>query len=256
MKPEPLFAPAALEQLQERLGVRFRQLELLTRALTHESYTNEVPEVVSNERLEFLGDAVLGLFVAELLAAHHPTAREGSLTRMKAALVSAEGLARLAVSLDLGGLLLVGKGARGEGVKGRSSVLSDALEAVLGAVYLDQGPLAARACVERLFGAQVGDVDAQAADPKSQLQLETQRHSKELPVYRLIESRGPAHAPTFHVEVSFQGQALGRGSGATKKAAQQAAASQALQALARREPAEQALHAPLRAVYEAKDPRA
>ena len=220
-----------------RAALRLRVAELLgdeapiarfDEALTHPSYSNETG-ALHNQRLEFLGDAVLGLCVSELLAARFPDADEGSLTRMRSALVNANALARFAKKVDLGAALALGRGARIGGEREGLNVLADAVEALVAAVYDARGLDAAR----RLSAAVVADPLAEigpapALDPKSALQERVQARGQPAPTYRVVHSEGPAHDPRFVVEVLVGEEVLAQGEGASKRAAERAAAESAL----------------------------
>jgi ribonuclease-3 len=201
----------------------------LEKALIHSSYVNENPGITpaSNERLEFLGDAILDLLVAEKLYHDQPGASEGELTRQRAGLVSGKALARLAAGIDLGRYLYLGKGEQSSGGHRKPSNLAAALEAVIAAVYLDSGLPAARALVLRLLEKDK-TLSEDRTDFKSQLQEMTQARWQSVPEYRTIEATGPAHARRFTVEVSAAGDILGRGTGRSKRTAEQAAARTAL----------------------------
>jgi len=225
MKPE---ARAVLEQA---LGHRFARPDYLTVALTHRSLAADVP---NNETLEFLGDAVLALAISDLLMARYPTAREGDLSKMRAALVNAEALAEKARRLDLGRWLRLGKGEEKTGGRGKGKLLAAGYEALLGAVYLDAGYDAARQVVHAHFADDVGEeLRGALHDYKTELQELTQRLFRATPVYTLVEEAGPDHAKRFVFDLSLGGRAYGRGVGRTKKMAEQEAAREALAALAR-----------------------
>ncbi|HZP43735.1 MAG TPA: ribonuclease III [Candidatus Binatia bacterium] len=220
--------------LETRLGHRFVRLEHLTVALTHRSFS---PEQANNETLEFLGDAVLALAVADLLMERFPNAREGDLSKMRAALVNAEVLARKARELELGVHLRLGKGEEKSGGRDKESILAAAYEAVLGAVYLDGGYEAARRAVAAQFAVDVAaQLGAASRDYKTRLQEVTQRLFRETPVYTLVEESGPDHEKIFVSEIAIGGRSCGRGVGRSKKMAEQAAAMTALAALAREHP--------------------
>jgi ribonuclease III len=220
--------------LEARLGHRFVRPEHLATALAHRSHASGAP---NNEKLEFLGDAVLGLAISDLLMTRFPEAREGELSKMRAALVNAEVLAQKARELDLGRWLRLGKGEEKTGGREKTSILAAGYEALLGAVYLDGGYEAARRIVAAQFA---GDLAAEAAlslrDYKTQLQELTQRLFRAVPQYTLIEERGPDHDKSFVSELTIGGRPYGRGVGRTKKLAEQAAAMAALAALAREHP--------------------
>jgi ribonuclease III len=222
------------EALETELGHRFQRPEYLHVAVTHRSFSPEVP---NNETLEFLGDAVLALAMADLLMRRFPAAREGDLSKLRAGLVNAETLAQKARALDLGRWLRLGKGEEKSGGRDKESILAAVYEALLGAVYLDAGYEAARRLVETHFAA---DLTSEAAaglrDYKTRLQELTQRLFRATPVYQLVEESGPDHAKRFVSELSIGGQPYGRGVGHSKKTAEQAAAMEALDMLARMPP--------------------
>ena len=223
-----------LRVLKESLGIEFMDESLLRLALVHSSYLNESPDEFdeSNERLEFLGDAVIGLVVTEELYRRWPEEPEGGLTAMRAGLVRGQTLARVARSLDLGRHVLMGRGEAESGGRDRDSNLADALEAVTGAVYMDQGYEAARGFVLKVM-VEVMDssMAGREANPKSALQELVQGMDGTLPVYRLLSASGADHARTFEVEVLVSGRPVGRATGTRKSEAEQAAARQAIQAL-------------------------
>jgi len=210
--------------------------ELLDVALTHDSYAHERRQpgavAISNERLEFLGDAVLGHVVARDLYERFPDEPEGSLSRRRASLVSREALAASARRLDVGPLLLLGKGEAASGGERRPRVLAAVFEALVGAVYISEGFDAAADFVEREHLAHAET--QQTSDPKTELQEYAQARFKRAPVYAVTGETGPAHAKAFTVEVSVGGKVLGTGAGATKKQAQARAAAQALSAIPKR----------------------
>ncbi|MBK6006919.1 ribonuclease III [Ramlibacter ginsenosidimutans] len=209
--------------LQDRLRHRFQAPRLLARALTHRSFSAE-----HNERLEFLGDSVLNLSVASLLYERLKDLPEGDLSRVRANLVKQETLHQLAVGLGLPGLLRLGEGEARSGGHKRPSILADALEAVIGAVYLDAGYPAAEALVQRLF-ANVEikpEMSAAAKDPKTELQELLQGRRMKVPVYRVVGTLGAAHKQTFDVECEIAELGLAeRGIGASRRAGEQAAAA-------------------------------
>lgn len=222
-------APSPLEK---RLGYRFRQPELLEQALTHRSWAHErEEEVVHYERLEFLGDAVLGLITAEELYRNHPELPEGDLSKRKAFLVSRDVLARRSEELGLGELLRLGVGEERSGGREKASLLADAVEAVLGAVYLDGGLEAARKSLAALFTAGLARPGGGPTDAKTHLQETVQARGWPLPEYRLVDAHGPDHAKRFTIEVLLRGVPAGRGHGRSKKLAEQEAAAVALAAL-------------------------
>ena len=221
--------------VQSKLDYVFENPELLARALVHRSHTHAhgVDRIESNERLEFLGDSVLGLVVNTYLYRHYSDREEGDLTKMKSKLVCGESLSRVAMRVSLGDHILMSRGEASTGGRRRASILADAVEAVLGAVYLDGGLVAATGVVERWL---LDDADAMItqgslSNDKSRLQETIQARHKSPPVYRLVEATGPDHARNFVVEVLFAGTVLGHGSGPSKKRAEQAAARVALRRL-------------------------
>jgi ribonuclease-3 len=224
-----------LDGLERRLGVTFQDRELLRLALVHSSFPNENPGVFaeSNERLEFLGDAVIGLAIAEHLFRRNPGWSEGELTHVRSTLVSGETLSSIARSMDLGRHLYLGKGAEGAGARDRRSCLAAALEAVVGALFLDQGYGPARDFVTGFIPIEAG-VAADKVVPqnaKSALQETAHAQGKSVPSYRTVKSGGTAHEPVFTAEVRVGGEVLGLGTGASKSDAQHEAAAQALEAL-------------------------
>ncbi len=239
--------------LEDRLGYRFQDPRLLSLALVHPSFRNERLECVEdNQRLEFLGDAALALIVGEHLYRALPGRHEGVLTMLRARIVCGPTLARGGRALGLGAALRLGRGERHSGGAGRDSVLADAVEAILGAIYLDTGLPATRGVVERLFAedlaaaVKLGSGGALEAPTllrltrnwKTALQQLVQARGAPLPVYRMLEERGPAHARVFEVEVQARvgDQILsGRGEGSTKKAAESAAAREVVSAMAERD---------------------
>jgi ribonuclease III len=218
-----LSAPDPLAALQQRLGHRFQDPRLLARALTHRSFSAD-----HNERLEFLGDSVLNLAVAALLFDRLKDLPEGDLSRVRANLVKQDTLHRLAVGLGLSGMLKLGEGESKSGGHKRPSILADALEAVIGAVYLDAGYTTAEQLVHRLFE-QVEinpGMSAAAKDPKTELQEVLQGRKMKLPVYRVVGTLGAAHRQTFDVECEVPELGLvERGIGASRRAGEQAAAA-------------------------------
>lgn len=214
------------DTLQQNLGYSFRDRSLLTRALTHPSTLS----LEDNQRLEFLGDAVLEFCVSDLLYRKYPDCQEGELTERRAALVCEETLSYLAQGIGLGPTLRMGHGE--EQTKGRRkpSILADALEAVLAAVYLDGGAPAVQALVQRLYRDEEGLYALRGRDEKGLLQEYTQAHELALPEYSILEETGPAHNRHFVAQVSVLGRPVATGRGASKKAAEQAAAKAALAA--------------------------
>jgi len=222
--------------LQKALETDFRRPALLEQALVHRSYLNEAPELdlESNERMEFLGDAVLGLVISERLYGDYPALSEGHLSQIRALLVRWDTLAEAAERISLGDYLILGRGEEMSGGRTRPSNLAGGLEALIGAAFLDGGITKARKLVLKLLGPELEKVaaGAVAVDSKSQLQHVVQTRWHEIPTYRLISSVGPDHAKTFTVEVVVNSEVLGRGEGRNKKQAELAAARQALDTLA------------------------
>jgi ribonuclease-3 len=201
----------------------------LEEALTHPSYANERRSGRHNQRLEFLGDAVLGFCVSELLVARYPDADEGTLTRLRAQLVNAEALASWARKNGLPPELRLGRGADASGLRSSTNVLSDAVEALLAAVYLDAGLDAARRLCELIVASELPLEDQVGArDPKSELQERLQALGEGAPTYELVEAGGPAHERWFRVSVRQGERQLGEGLGRSKRAAERAAAAEAL----------------------------
>jgi ribonuclease-3 len=228
----PRTDPAALDAA---LGIRFRDAALREMALTHRSYAFERSLDATNERLEFLGDSVLGLVVTDLAFEAFPAMPEGELAKLRAAIVNAQALADVARSLGLGGLVRLGKGEEQSGGRDKASILADALEAVFGAVYLDLGLDAARELIERLFRPLMeayarGEGDR---DYKTILQELASRELHAMPEYRL-EERGPDHEKEFTATVFLDGQAMGTGVGRSKKEAEQRAAREAFDHMSER----------------------
>ncbi len=220
---------AALDALQRRLGHRFQRPELLARALTHRSYGAD-----HNERLEFLGDAVLSLAVSRLLYDRHADSDEGDLTRVRAHLVREDSLHKLALALGLPEVLKMSDGeARGGGAQ-RPSILADAVEALIGAIFLDGGFEPAQAAVRRLFGEVIDatEADAWSKDAKTELQEWLQARKLPVPAYRIVATRGEKHAQTFDVECAVAALGLAeRGEGRSRRTAEQEAARRLLEQL-------------------------
>jgi ribonuclease III len=220
-------------QLQKRLGLTFHDQSFLEQALIHSSYINENPgfEKSSNERIEFLGDAVLGLVIAEKLFQDFPEADEGDLTRLRSALVRKETLAQMASMIGLGDHLLLGKGEEAGGGRNKPLNLAGAFESLIAAIYLDMGMASARQFVLEQFGQEIHDKAQQGAgsDFKSRLQEVIQAKGGMTPVYQVVDEAGPDHDKLFCVEVRAGDRTLGKGSGKSKKAAEMKAAQNALE---------------------------
>ena len=224
-----------MQELEKKLGYRFHNHALLEEALRHSSYANEHrgASVMSNERLEFLGDSVLGFVTAEFLFARHPLSPEGELTRIRAALVCEQSLHEVAQSLELGKYLKLGNGEESCGGRTRPSILADATEAVIAAVYLDGGMSAASALIHRVLLDKEREeaVEERRRDYKTALQELVQREPNQTLTYRLSGESGPDHDKTFAFEVLLNGAVIGRGEGHSKKEAEQMSARAALEEL-------------------------
>jgi len=227
----------ALHRLERRIGHRFVDLALLDRALTHASRANEAaaPGRADNEALEFLGDAVVGLVVADLLHRRDPEGAEGTKSRRRAQLVSAPSLARRADALGLPELILLGRGEEKTGGREKTAIWADAYEALVGAVYLDGGFEAARLFVREQFAQGIAAPEESGEDPKSRLQELLQGEGRPVPRYAVVGEEGPSHRRRFRVECRLDDGLVTSGEGTSKKAAQQEAARGALARLRRRE---------------------
>jgi ribonuclease-3 len=228
-----------LDHLEKIIAYSFRDRDLLAQAMTHRSWAHEQvsPRAhgearrLHNEALEFLGDSILGLVVADYLFRAYPQASEGELSRMKHRLVSSPTLAKASTNLGLGEFVRFGRGEEKSGGRRKAALLADVFEAVMGAIFLDGGLRAATQFVERTLGDELRRADpvaAAAADPKTMLQERLQANREPAPQYRVIETLGPPHHRTFHVELQWNG-GTARGEGRTIKAAEAAAAQIALQ---------------------------
>lgn len=219
-----------MESLEKKLNYSFQNRELLSEALNHSSYANEHrgSGVHSNERLEFLGDSVLGFVTAEFLFKTYGELPEGDLTRMRAALVCEQSLYEVAKQLDLGRYLKLGKGEESGGGRQRQSILADAVEAVFAAVYLDGGMEQIRSLIHRVLLSRAPAAE-ERRDYKTTLQELVQRKSGQVLTYHMVEERGPDHNKTFLFEVRLNGESVGRGTGHSKKEAEQSAARDALE---------------------------
>jgi len=220
-----MMQPEARARFEERLGWTFRDEAGLAQALAHRSWCAEHPEEPSNERLEFLGDAVLGIIVTDFVFRTYPLLQEGQLAKVRASVVNAEVLAEVAAGVELGACLRLGKGEDASGGRAKTSILADAMEAIIAAVYLDGGMDAANEVVMRLFGERIADAATGPGgdDYKTRLQeLAAQRFDK-LPRYQ-VHDDGPDHAKRFFATVLLGGEPHGSGEGGSKKQAEQAAA--------------------------------
>jgi ribonuclease III len=226
-----------LAELEWALHYRFRRVELLNQALTHKSYVHEQREPAQhNERLEFLGDAVLGLVISDYCYRKFANLAEGELSKLRASLVNEGNLARIARRLELGTYLLVGRGEELTGGRAKASLLADTFEAVLAAIYLDSSLDDVSQVVLRCFQEDLETVlNAGYRDYKSELQEYTQEKFGCVPTYAVVRERGPDHEKVFEVELAIRGQLQGMGVGKSKKEAEQVAARQVLEALNERE---------------------
>jgi len=223
---QPVNEGPALKELEKKLGYHFENPRFLEEALTHPTYAHEHPdpELKDNQRLEFLGDAVLNLVVGHLLMRHHPDAQEGELTRMRANLVSESGLAKLAQDLNLGPYIRLGKGEMATHGQEKKSILADALEASMAALYLDGGSEKTFDIIAKLFSSMLGNPQT---DAKTDLQELTQKKYQVVPEYQVINETGPDHDKTFIVELNVF-DVTTTGTGKSKKLAEKAAAEEAL----------------------------
>ena len=222
-----------IKDLENAIGYRFKNITLLQNALTHSSYANEYwrDSLRSNERLEFLGDSILGMVVAEYLYRTFPERPEGELTRMRADMVCERALAKVADRLDLGSHMLLGHGEEQGGGRERASILADAVESVIAACFLDGGMDAAKKLVETFILCEVPVSKLSNADYKTAFQERVQQKKDQTITYRLIGESGPDHDKSFQVEVLLNGQVVGTGIGSSKKRSEQDAARDALQRL-------------------------
>ena len=222
-----------IKDLEAAIGYRFRNISLLQNALTHSSYANERwhNSLLSNERLEFLGDSILGMLVAEYLYRNFPDRPEGELTRMRADMVCERTLAAVANSIHLGDHLLLGHGEEQGGGRTRDSILADAVESVIAASFLDGGMEAALQFIRRFILVQVPVTKLHNADYKTQLQELVQQKRNQVLAYRLVGESGPDHDKHFDVEVTLNGAVVGSGQGSSKKRAEQDAARNAIATL-------------------------
>jgi ribonuclease-3 len=221
-----------LQEMAQRLGLTFHDLHLFRRALIHRSYVNEHPEVLQdNERLEFLGDAVLDFLVAAWLYHHFPEMAEGALTRMRAALVGNQQLAEFSRQIGLGNLILLGRGEIDGGGRDRAPLLGSLFEALVGAIFIDQGIPAVEQFVNPLLESGSRQIleEQKDQDPKSILQEWVQSQGLGTPQYRTVSSEGPDHEKIFTIEVSVNGQVYGQGQGPSKRIAAKEAARTAIQ---------------------------
>ena len=219
-----------IKDLEGAIGYKFKNITLLQNALTHSSYANERwhDSLKSNERLEFLGDSILGMTVAEYLYQNFPDRPEGELTRMRADMVCETSLAAIAEKIDLGKHLLLGHGEEQGGGRNRPSILADAVESVIAASFLDGGVEAAEGFIKRFVLCNVPVKRLQNTDYKTMLQELVQQKKNQVLTYGLVDEFGPDHSKTFTVEVSLNDQVVGKGTGSSKKRAEQDAARAAI----------------------------
>ena len=224
-----------IKDLEAAIGYRFKNITLLQNALTHSSYANEYwrNSLMSNERLEFLGDSILGMVVAEYLYSNFSDRPEGELTRMRADMVCEQALARVADRLGLGGHLLLGHGEEQGGGRSRASILADAVESVIAALFIDGGMAPAKLFVETFVLCDVPVTKLKNADYKTALQELVQQKKNQVITYTLVGESGPDHNKMFVSAVSLNGEKLGEGSGSSKKRAEQEAARIAMELLAK-----------------------
>ena len=222
-----------IKDLEAALGYKFQNITLLQNALTHSSYANERwhNSLLSNERLEFLGDSILGMVVAEYLFANFPDRPEGELTRMRADMVCETSLANIAARLDLGKHLLLGHGEERFGGRSRASILADAVESVIAAAFLDGGMAAAADIITRFVLCDVPVTKLHNVDYKTALQELVQQKKNQTLCYRLVGESGPDHDKVFTAQVLLNDRMIGEGSGSSKKRAEQDAARMALEKL-------------------------
>ena len=220
-----------IKDLETAIGYRFKNISLLQNALTHSSYANERwhNSLMSNERLEFLGDSILGMVVAEYLYQSFPNRPEGELTRMRADMVCEKTLASVAARIELGRHLMLGNGEEQGGGRSRDSILADAVESVIAASFLDGGMDAAKQFIQKFILVEVPVKQMHNADYKTALQELVQQKKNQILSYRLVGESGPDHDKRFAVEVSLNGRVIGVGSGSSKKRAEQMAAQAALE---------------------------
>lgn len=219
-----------IKDLEAAIGYSFQNITLVQNALTHSSYANERwhNSLMSNERLEFMGDSVLGMVVAEYLYRNFPDRPEGELTRMRADMVCEQALAVVADRIDLGKHLLLGKGEEQSGGRNRASILADAVESVIAAMFLDGGMEAAKAFISKFVLCDVPVTKLHNADYKTALQEKVQEKKNQTLSYALVGESGPDHEKRFEVQVSLNGTVVGTGSGSSKKRAEQDAARDAM----------------------------
>ncbi len=220
-----------LDTFQRTIKIKFKNRQILNRALTHRSYVNEFgQDVVDNERLEYLGDSVLALVVNEYLFSHFEDYTEGNMAKIKSAVVSETTLCRVARQLNLGSYILMGKGEEQSGGRERPSILANTLEAVIGSIYLDSGLKPSRNFVLKLLKSEIEMIDTLSylRDPKTTLQEYVQKYYKERPQYLVVEERGPDHKKEFVIRLIIKGKVITTGEGTSKRKAEMEAAASAL----------------------------
>jgi len=225
-----------MQELEKKLGYVFKNKSILETALTHSSYANEHKGMSqdSNERLEFLGDSVLGMTVADHLYSDYPDMTEGGMTRLRAELVCENSLRRVSVEIGLGKHIKLGKGEEHSGGRSRSSILADAVEALIAALYLDGGLAVAGEFITKYILSEIHAIESRRnSDYKTALQELVQQQSGQILSYNILGESGPDHNKRFETEVCLNGEPIGRGVGRTKKVAEQAAAQKALEELER-----------------------
>jgi ribonuclease III len=233
MENDHILKQEILEPLFEKIDYVFRRPSLLKEAFHHSSYVNELgnQDIRDNERLEFLGDAVLDLAISHILMERFERAKEGDLSKCRAAVVNEKGLVHIANNLELGRYLLLGKGEEATHGREKYSILANTVEALLGALYLDAGFAKTKEVIVRLFSPLIEELDLANGDYKSLLQEFTQNVHKTRPEYRLVHEKGPPHDRTFQVAVYLNGSTIANGEGKSKKEAEQNAAKEALDCL-------------------------
>lgn len=223
-----------ISEIEDRLGYRFKNKKLLTQAFIHRSYFNEHRDLVEehNERLEFLGDSILGLFISDYLYHHLPTQAEGELSRLRAHLVEASSCAKFLMQLGLASFVLLGRGERMNAGRGRETILADLFEALIGALYLDGGIAEAKRIFWMHFEKEIQNIlEHPARNWKAELQDYSQKKYQKPPIYKVISESGPDHSKVFLIAAYLDNQEVGQGSGSSKKEAEQAAAKDALDKL-------------------------
>ena len=230
MLPESL-QKEAIKSAEQALKIKFKNKDVLRVALTHSSFAYEIGSNEFNEKLEFLGDSVLGVAITAFIYDNFPQLQEGGLAKLRANLVRAETLADVAGEIGIGDFILIGRGAEQSGGRRNASILADCVEAIIGAIFLDQGYAKTKDWIIDLFRERIAERGSQKelGDPKTTLQEVTMEKWSTLPDYYIVQEAGPAHRPSFSASVSVKGKVYGRGSGRSKKQAEQVAAKEALE---------------------------